>query len=224
VRGLRREAAGWVVTTGPTTAVLDERFDAVVLATPAAPTSRLLREVAPAAAVALAAVEYASMAIVTLALDGPAPEILDGSGFLVPPTEPLTIKASTFSSAKWPWLAAAHPDRTFLRASIGRHQEEASLQRSDAELVEVALDDLRTVLGPGLADPAATHVQRWGGGLPQYAVGHRARLAPTRDLPRGLALCGAAYDGVGIPACIASGRAAARTVLTRWADARTVLG
>jgi oxygen-dependent protoporphyrinogen oxidase len=53
------------------------------------------------------------------------------------------------------------------------------------------------------------------GGLPQYAVGHRTRLAPTRELPPGLALCGAAYDGVGVPACIASGRAAARAVLTR---------
>jgi len=213
VRELRRDGDGWVVSTGPTTDVIQERFDAVVVATPAAPASRLLRSAAPAAASALAAIEYASMAIVTLALDGPPPAVLDGSGFLVPPTEPLTIKASTFSTVKWPWLAAAHPDRTFLRASVGRHREEGSLQRSDDELVEVALADLRRVLGE-LPDPGAAHVQRWGGGLPQYAVGHRARLAPTRDLPPGLALCGAAYDGVGIPACIASGRAAARAVLT----------
>ncbi|WP_343993691.1 protoporphyrinogen oxidase [Terrabacter terrae] len=213
VRELGRDGDGWVVSTGPTTDVTQERFDAVVVATPAAPASRLLRTVAPAAASALAGIEYASMAIVTLALDGPPPAVLDGSGFLVPPTEPLTIKASTFSSVKWPWLAAAHPERTFLRASVGRHREESSLQRSDAELVEVALADLRRVLGE-LPQPSAAHVQRWGGGLPQYAVGHRARLAPTRDLPPGLALGGAAYDGVGIPACIASGRAAARAVLT----------
>jgi oxygen-dependent protoporphyrinogen oxidase len=212
-RGLRRDGEGWVVSTGPTTEVVDERFDAVVVAVPAAPASRLLRDVAPAAAAALAGVEYASMAIVTFALEGPSPAVLDGSGFLVPPTEALTIKASTFSSVKWPWLVAAHPDRTFLRASVGRHREESTLQRSDDELVTVALDDLRTVLGHGMPDPVATHVQRWGGGLPQYAVGHRARLAPTRALPPALALCGAAYDGVGIPACIASGRAAARAVL-----------
>ncbi|WP_020145575.1 protoporphyrinogen oxidase [Terracoccus sp. 273MFTsu3.1] len=217
-RGLRRDGDGWVVSTGPTTDVVEERFDAVVLAAPAAPASRLLREVAPGAAGALAAVEYASMAIVTFALEGAAPPVLDGSGFLVPPTESLTIKASTFSSVKWPWLAGAHPERTFLRASVGRHREEAELQRSDDELVAVALADLRTVLGPGVPAPVAAHVQRWGGGLPQYAVGHRSRLAPTRRLPPGLALCGAAYDGVGIPACIASGRAAARSirpVLTR---------
>lgn len=215
VRELRRDGDGWVVSSGPTTDVVHERFDSVVLATPAAPASRLLRQVAPDASRALARVEYASMAIVTLALAGPPPELLDGSGFLVPPTEPLTIKASTFSTVKWPWLAAAHPERTFLRASVGRHREESTLQRPDDELVELALRDLRAVLGPGLPDPVASHVQRWGGGLPQYAVGHRTRLAPTRDLPPGLALCGAAYDGVGIPACIASGRAAARAVLTR---------
>jgi oxygen-dependent protoporphyrinogen oxidase len=215
VRGLRRDGDGWIVSTGPTTDVVHERFDAVVVATPPPAASRLLRDEVPAAAQALAGIELASMAIISFALAGPAPDVLDATGFLVPPTEPLTIKAATFSTVKWPWLAAAHPDRTFLRASIGRHREESSVQRGDDELVEVALADLRSVLGPDLPDPVATHVQRWGGGLPQYAVGHRTRMASTRALPAGLALCGAAYDGVGIPACIGSGRQAARAVLTR---------
>ena len=79
----------------------------------------------------------------------------------------------------------------------------------------MALADLRSVLGE-LPDPVDAHVQRWGGGLPQYAVGHRRLVeAARRDLPPTLALAGAAYDGVGIPACIASGRAAARALLTR---------
>jgi oxygen-dependent protoporphyrinogen oxidase len=58
-------------------------------------------------------------------------------------------------------------------------------------------------------------VQRWGGGLPQYAVGHLDRVARIReDVARvpGLAVCGAAYDGVGIPAVIASARRAADEV------------
>ncbi len=214
-RGLRRDGDGWVVSTGPTTDVVDERFDAVVVAVPAAPASRLLRDVAPAAAAALATVEYASMAIVTFALEGPAPTVLGGSGFLVPPTEPLTIKASTFSSVKWPWLAAAHPDRTFLRASIGRHREEATLQRSDDELVAVALADLRTVARARGARSRRHPRAALGRGTAAVCRGPpRSRLAPARALPSGLALCGAAYDGVGIPACIASGRAAARAVVT----------
>lgn len=215
VRRLERRDGRFVVSSGPTTDVREDVFDAVVLATPAAPTARLIRDVAPGSAARLATIEYASMAIVTFVLDGPPPDLLDGSGFLVPPAEPLTIKASTFSTVKWPWLAAAHPDHTVLRASLGRHREEATLHRSDDELVAVALADLATVLGRELPPPAAVHVQRWGGGLPQYAVGHRALVTGLTDPAPGLALAGAALDGVGVPACIASGRRAADVVLTR---------
>lgn len=214
VRRLERRGDVIVVTSGPTIDVHEEAYDAVILATPAAPTARLLREVAPEAAARLARIEYASMAIVTFALDC-LPDLLEGSGFLVPPTEPLTIKAATFSSAKWPWLAAAYPDRTFLRASLGRHREEATLHRSDDELAEIARRDLATVLGAPLADVVGVHVQRWGGALPQYAVGHRQLVADLTEPADGVALCGAAYDGVGIAACIASGRRAAGAILTR---------
>ena len=204
-----------VLSSGPTTDVRTHVFDAVVVATPAAPTARLLRTIAPDAAARLAAIEYASMAIVTIVLEGPAPDLLEGSGFLVPPTEPLTIKAATFSSVKWPWLAAAHPDRTVLRASIGRHGEAAVLQRSDDHLVATAFDDLAAVLGRPLPSPLAIHVQRWGGALPQYTVGHLDRVAGLTEPVDGVALAGAAYGGVGVPACIASGRRAADAILTR---------
>ncbi len=215
VRQVRRTSSEYLVTSGPTTEQVERPFDAVVLATPAAPAARLLRGAAPAAAALLATVESASMAIITLALDGPVDALAGSSGFLVPPTEPLTIKASTFSSVKWPWLRERDPDRTFLRASMGRHREEATLQQSDEALVGIALRDLATVVG-ALPAPVGAHVQRWGGGLPQYAVGHRELVARARAaLPPGLVVGGAAYDGVGIPACIGSGRAAARAVLTR---------
>jgi len=224
VRGLERRGGRLVVSSGPTTDVHEDVFDAVVLATPAAPTARLLQDLAPDAASRLARIESASMAIVTLVLDGPPPDVLDGSGFLVPPTERLTIKASTFSTVKWPWLAAAHPDRTVLRASLGRHREEATLHRSDAELVEVSLADLATVLGRSLPTPVAVHVQRWGGGLPQYAVGHRGLVAGLVEPAADVALAGAALSGVGIPACIASGRRAAEVILTRVQEGAAGLG
>jgi oxygen-dependent protoporphyrinogen oxidase len=103
-----------------------------------------------------------------------------------------------------------------VRASVGRHRETADLQRDDAELAALALADLRTALGPdALGEPVDRHVQRWGGGLPQYAVGHVARMARVREAVAaqpGLAVCGAAYDGVGIAACVASARSAARSV------------
>ena len=107
-----------------------------------------------------------------------------------------------------------------MRCSIGRHREEATLQVSDEELVEVVLHDLADAIGLSVR-PAETHVQRWGGALPQYAVGHLARIASVRAevaaLP-GLAVCGSAYDGVGIPACIASAHLAATKILTDLTD------
>jgi oxygen-dependent protoporphyrinogen oxidase len=192
--------------------------DAVVLATPAAPTARLLRDLAPTAAAELAAIETASMAVVTLAFrSGDVPEG-DSSGFLVPPVERRVIKASTFSFAKWDWVRAAGntggDDLLVLRTSIGRHGEEASLQVPDEELIARSLADLADIAAVR-ARPVDSHVQRWGGGLPQYAVGHLDRVARIRDdvaRVAGLAVCGAAYDGVGIPAVIASARAAAAEV------------
>jgi oxygen-dependent protoporphyrinogen oxidase len=202
---------------GPTVAEEVVEADGVVLALPAAPASRLLRDHAPAAAAALGQVPYASMGIVTLVLPGAARAAVSGSGFLVPPVERLRVKASTFSSLKWGWLGESAGDRVVLRASLGRFGQEDELQHEDGELVAAVLDDLRTVLGP-LPEPVAALVTRWGGGLPQYTVGHVERMATVRQdvaALEGLAVCGAAYDGVGVPACIASGRAAAGQVLLR---------
>ncbi|MEU9290977.1 protoporphyrinogen oxidase [Streptomyces sp. NPDC048275] len=184
--------------------------DAVVLALPAPAAAALLRTEAPVAAAELAAVEYASMALVTLAYRRGEIALPDGSGFLVPPVDGHTIKASTFASQKWGWIAEDNPDLLVLRTSVGRYGETEVLGRADADLVDVSRRDLREATGLA-AEPVATRVTRWDDGLPQYPVGHHARVARVREhvgkLP-GLAVCGAAYDGVGIPACIASAYAA----------------
>ncbi|MFJ8994014.1 protoporphyrinogen oxidase [Streptomyces sp. NPDC102279] len=184
--------------------------DAVVLAVPAPAAAALLRAEAPAAATELAAVEYASMALVTLAYRSADATLPEGSGFLVPPVDGHTIKASTFASRKWGWIAEQNPGLTVLRTSVGRYGETEVLGRSDADLVRVSRHDLREATGLD-AEPVETRVTRWDDGLPQYPVGHHARVARVREHVRrlpGLAVCGAAYDGVGIPACIASAHAA----------------
>jgi oxygen-dependent protoporphyrinogen oxidase len=204
---------GWNLVVGSTRDAEILHADAVIVATPARATARLLAHVVPNAALELAHVEYASMAIVTMAFrvrDFPATE---GSGFLVPPVDGRTVKAATFSFAKWDWIREAADDLLVMRCSIGRHREEAVLQRADEELVQTALEDLADAIGVSVR-PVDWHVQRWGGALPQYAVGHVDRVRDVRAsvaaVP-GLAVCGAAYDGLGIPACIAS--AAATQVL-----------
>ncbi|GAA1438570.1 protoporphyrinogen oxidase [Mycobacterium cookii] len=216
VRALARTASGWALTVGPTTRTETVEATEVVLATPPAPAARLLAGVAPDASAALAGIGTASVAVVTLVLRAQdLPDTLfDRSGFLVPPLERATIKASTFSFAKWAWVRDLDPDLVVLRTSLGRHGEETTLQADDEGLVRVSLADL-TALAGITARPVDTHVQRWGGALPQYAVGHLEQVARIRaDVARrpGLAVCGAAYDGVGIPAVIGSARRAVASV------------
>ncbi|MEW2635288.1 protoporphyrinogen oxidase [Streptomyces sp. NPDC048389] len=212
VLGLARTAAGWRVRTDRDT--FDA--DAVVLATPAWSASALLAGECPAAATGLGHVEYASMALVTMAFRrADTAGMPAGSGFLVPPVDGRTIKASTFSSNKWGWVDRSAGDLFVLRTSVGRYGEEQALEREDAELVDLSLADLGAAVGL-TAQPVAAEVTRWTGGLPQYPVGHLARVARIRDevakVP-GLRVCGAVYDGVGIPACIASGQRAADEIL-----------
>ncbi|MCZ1018614.1 protoporphyrinogen oxidase [Streptomyces albulus] len=214
VRELRWTAAdGWRIEAGDRVLTAD----AVVLAAPAPAAERLLRAGSPAAAGELAAVEYASMALVTMAFRrADLTAVPHGSGFLVPPVDGHRIKASTFASHKWNWIAEADPDLFVLRTSLGRYGDEADLERDDAELVALSLADLGEAVGL-TARPVSTTVTRWDGGLPQYAVGHVDRVARIRaavaGLPGPLRVCGALYDGVGIPACIASAHRAADEVL-----------
>ncbi|MEV8322876.1 protoporphyrinogen oxidase [Kitasatospora sp. NPDC056731] len=208
VDGLRRTPGGWRVVTGGGEVL---HADAVVLAVPAPAAARLLRADAPAAAAELDAVEYAGMALVTLAFRrADLAEPPAGSGFLVPPVDGRRIKASTFSSNKWGWLERSAPDAFLLRTSLGRYREEEALELPDEELVARSLADLGEAIGL-TARPYDTAVSRFRAGLPQYPVGHLDRVARIRAAAAGvggLALCGAAYDGVGIPACIGSAAAA----------------
>jgi oxygen-dependent protoporphyrinogen oxidase len=219
VRELRRTPTGWQLVVGPTRDPELIDADAVVLAVPARPASRLLSGVDAAAAAEVAGIEYASIALVTLVL--PPTVLPAGSGALIPATSGLATKAVTFVNQKWPGLErpgagrGGPADATVVRASIGRYGDEAVLQRDDADLAELVRAELGAVLGP-LPVPVAAKVNRWGGALPQYAVGHLDRVRRARSALKGhptLALAGAAYDGVGIPLCIGSGETAADQVV-----------
>ena len=234
VRELARTPSGWRLTIG---SAADPEYldaDAVILATPAAPAARLLKRTAAAAAAGLEQIPYASMAIVTLAFragDFPAQQ---RSGYLVPAVDGRAVKAATFSTVKWPHLAkAADPDHPvhIVRCSLGRSGDVAVLQRDDDDLADLAAAELAESIGLS-APPVARRVTRWGGGLPQYNVGHLDRVARIRQAVSeqpGLAVAGAAYDGVGIPACVATARLAAGQVIDQlratspdWAEQRTV--
>ena len=225
-RELAPAGNGWRLTVGSAAAPEQFHADAVILAIPARPAGRLIADVAgvSAAVTAFGEIGYASMAIVTLAypqsaFPGPGLAALGWSGYLVPAVDGRAVKATTFSTVKWPHLAGATASGSepleIVRCSVGRIGEEALLQRADDELAALAAAELAEATGVR-GGPAATRVTRWGGALPQYTVGHLDRVATIRATVAaqpGLAVCGAAYDGVGIPACIATARAAASQVM-----------
>lgn len=221
VRRLDRTDVGWRLVHGST---IDEQAldaDAIVVAVPSAPAARLLGGLAPRAAAELASIEAASVAIVTTAWPGDSAAAPDLSGYLVPAVYGRMVKAVTFASTKW-----AHQARSgtvIVRTSIGRHGDVTDLQRDDAELVAGSVAELTAYAGfRGV--PVDSRVSRWGGGLPQYAVGHRDRVARIRSAVAavpGLAVCGATYDGVGVPACIRSGQEAAEQIAAFLRELRT---
>ncbi|MQA96397.1 MAG: protoporphyrinogen oxidase [Streptosporangiales bacterium] len=222
VRELRRTETGWRLVAGPAHDPEEVTADAVIVAVPARPAARLLAGVAPAAAAELSRIDYASMAIVALAFrEGAFPEPPTGSGFLVPAVDGRTVKAVTFSSVKWPHLTRDAGGLMLVRCSIGRIGEEQVLQRPDEELIAAAVADLGAACGVR-ERPVDARVTRWGGALPQYTVGHLGRVARIREAVAavpGLAVCGAAYSGVGVPACVETAAQAAGRVRDHLAAA-----
>ncbi len=212
VRELVRTASGWRLTLGSAAAPELLNASAVILATPASPTSRLLASTAPGASIELDAIEYANVAVVNLAYRASDVGALVGSGFLAPPIEGGTVKAATYLGTKWAWIGSAADKQglVLLRASVGRYRDAEVLAHTDEDIADLVHADLARAL-PLSARPVETFVTRWGGALPQYAVGHVGRVdrikSAVAQVP-GLAVCGAAFDGVGIAACVSSAQAA----------------
>src|SRR5690606_9639891 len=204
---LARAGTGWVVD--PLGLV-----DAVVLAAPAPAAARLLRDVAPKAAAAADGIELSSSVVVAMAL--PADTALpDNSGILVATGEELRAKAFTLSSRKWPHLAERPV--ALVRASFGKFGDDSTLSWTDEQLIAAAAEDLGAVTGVAVT-PVEAVVRRWRGGLAQYAPGHLDRIAEIETAVReldGLAVAGAYLHGVGVPACVAGGDAAARRIAER---------
>jgi len=211
VTALERAGAQWRIGTPVGASVFDE----VIVAIPAPAAARLLAAIAPEVSEGLGALEYASVAMVTIAVaTGDLDVDLDASGFLVARTDPLpTLTACSWASSKWAHLH--DPDVTILRVSAGRHGDTHALELDDHDLVGALADDLTTTMG--LDGPIiAARVTRWHDGLPQFRPGHLARIGRWRaiaaDIAPGVHLAGAAYDGLGLPACIRQGRLAARSI------------
>jgi oxygen-dependent protoporphyrinogen oxidase len=206
---VRRQEGGYAVHLADGRTVW---ADAVVLAVPAYAAADAVADIDADLAEPLAAIPYASPAIVTLAFaadDVQRPP--DGYGYVVPKVEGSDVLACTWSSNKWDGRAPA--GQPLVRVFLGRFGGRDVTELPDDELIDLARDELRVV---GVdAEPRFTRIHRWPRGMPQYTLGHPERLAridAALERHPGLALAGSAYRGVGIPDCIESGEAAAGAV------------
>ena len=191
---------------------------AVVLATPAYVTSALTRDRDEEISRLSGEIEYASAATVALAF--PRSSIahpLNGSGFVVPRIENTGLLAASWLSSKWPHRA---PDgRVLLRTFVGGARDPRALEQSDKELISRSIAALLPLIGVR-GEPLFARVYRWERGNAQHDVGHLARMAAIdRALARhpGLFVTGSGFRGVGIPDCVADGRATAKRVAA-WLD------
>jgi oxygen-dependent protoporphyrinogen oxidase len=189
--------------------------DAIVLATPAFESARLVAPMSDKASSLLAAIPYVSTAVVYLVYpEGTADRLPEGTGFVVPAGR-ASITACTWVSRKWPQEAFA--SRAVLRCFVGRAGDEGALELPDAELVAIAAGDVARALGmPWPGEPASSRVIRWHRALPQYEVGHLDRLAAIEralavDAP-GVFVTGSSCRGVGIADCVRQARDTAEGV------------
>ncbi len=169
----------------------------------------------------LESIRYNSIATVNVAYDArELPPLPSTPGFVVPYIENRRITAATIATQKYPERSPS--GAMLLRAFIGGALQPQLVELPDAELANIARDEFHALLGI-TAEPEFAVTRRWNRLLPEYAVGHvplvEAIDQHVNALP-GLALAGCAYRGVGIPDCVATGRAAAAHILRSWEIAK----
>jgi oxygen-dependent protoporphyrinogen oxidase len=184
--------------------------DALILAVPAYTAGGLLGSLHSGLGDALAEIDYSSTVSVWLAYnESSIPLKLDATGYVVPRALGRPVMACTWASAKFPGRAPR--DHAHFRLFFGGATGVPLAARSDGEIISMAIAEMREVMGV-TAEPRVLRLDRLERSMPQYNVGHLVRIARVQELSSripGLALAGAAYNGVGIPDCISSGQRAA---------------
>ena len=217
VRRIERDVEGaWIVSGTRGLDPFARRAKAIVLAVPAREAALLVRELAPAAVPALAAIDYAPVASVASAYRrADVAHSLSGFGFLVPKREDRRILGSLFSSSMF---AGRAPEGTVLFTTfVGglRHPDLPS--RDDDVLRDIVRRELAALVGAA-GEPSWTAITHWTHAIPQYNLGHRDRMGPIDDAERtlpGLHFCANYRGGISVGDCIKSAHATAENVAQR---------
>ncbi len=223
VASINRRGEIWELGINPQSEIRNPKssFDAVIIAVPTYAAAELLSSTAADLSAELANIEYAGCVVVSFGFHrSQIGHALDGFGFVVPQIERRRIIAASFASLKYSGRAPA--DDVLIRVFLGGALQPELLNEPDTHLRQIALEELADLLRIS-GEPLVTDFARWPRSMPQYHVGHLARVARieqlTADFPT-LALAGNAYHGVGIPQCIASGQAAAERVAAALSETK----
>lgn len=216
----KRPDGRWIVPLAAASAVSADaeplEADAVVVAVPAARADTLVRGQDATLADAVASIPYAGSAVVSLGFArSDVAHPLDAAGMVVPRREGRRLLAVSFSSSKFP--GRAPQDAVLMRSFVGGALDPEATALDDERVVGLVRDELRDLLGV-VGRPLLVQIDRWHGAMPQYEVGHLEKVARIQERlahHAGLALAGAAYEGVGIPQVIASGQAATIRAMQR---------
>jgi oxygen-dependent protoporphyrinogen oxidase len=221
VDAIAREGSQWRITANGKSTV----FDGVVIATPAHAAGTLLQAIDPTLAAELQSISYSSSVTVAATYDrSHLAHMPPGFGFLVPKTEGRRVRALTFVHNKFPHRAP--PDKGIIRVFLGGLSDEGVLALSDEEILSTVKRELREMIYLTAA-PRTERVYRWNKSMAQYGPGHLDRVKRIRQAlsaAPGLALAGNAYQGIGVPDCIASGLIAANNLLDEFALPKPDLG
>jgi oxygen-dependent protoporphyrinogen oxidase len=209
VTELRPAGGEWEVSTGSAR----ERFDAVVVATPAHAAGRLLTQADPLLAEELGGISYSSSVTISLIYDRHDLAGRDtGFGFLVPRSEHRRLLACSFVHNKFPHRAPG--DRGIVRGFLGGFRDADAVHMSDEELLATLRQELQEIAGIS-ARPRLARIYRWERAMAQPSPGHLDRIARIESLVRqlpGLALAGNYFRGIGVPDCVRTGKEAANHV------------
>jgi len=199
------DAGGFVLDAASAHSHRSCRVRSVVLAVPAWIAAGLMEPLSAVAAQALAAIPYPPLAVVHSAYPrGAVAHPLDGFGMLVPEREDRRILGTLFSSTLFP--GRAPEGRHLLTTFIGGTRQPALARLDEAEITAIAQAEHAALLGTS-AKPEFARVRRWARAIPQYNIGHAARISRLEQaehaLP-GLFFCANYRGGVSVGDCIKS--------------------
>lgn len=182
-----------------------KEFDTVILSTPAYESANMLREIDSELAKQLDDIEYSPISVVGLGYDTFSHD-LNGFGLLSTTSAKKDILGVLWDSSIFKDRAPS--GKKSLRVMIGGQRNPELALKSEEELIKIAKEGIKETMGV-TDEPTVAYVKRYERGIPNYRVGHNAKMQVLFDKlseHKGLYLSSNAYFGVGLNDCVGNAK------------------